>query len=422
MEVVRVGLLGLGTVGTGVVKTIRMQEQRLSDRIGRKVEIVKILVKNLQKERSLSIAAELLTTSFEDLLNADVHVIVEAMGGVEPTGSYLEQAIRKGCHVVTANKELLARKGRHLIRLANEHVVHFYYEASVGGGIPVLSVLRQFLRTNEITSAQGIINGTTNYILTQMEEFGRSYEDVLQEAQQLGYAELDPTADVEGFDALHKLYILSQLVFGQAPELGLIPRTGISRLSLEELKLAKQLGYRFKLLASAEKEEEDIRLSVSPSLLPLDHPLAGIKDSFNAVQISGNIVGDLMFTGRGAGELPTASAVVEDLAFLLTYPFVPHSEWNENKNLANPKAQEWVLLTAKHDHLPKLLVDLEEYEVEILCVESYQDWFGCIVQGITSEQAKQLQVNRYPIAALVPEQEKSLVENKLACFSTLIQQ
>ncbi len=412
MEVVRVGLLGLGTVGTGVVKTLRMQEQRLTERIGQKVEIVKILVKNLEKERGVSIDADLLTTSFDDLLKADVHVIVEAIGGVEPTCSYLEKAIQKGCHVVTANKELLARKGCSLIRLANERGVHFYYEASVGGGIPVLSVLRQFLRTNEITRIQGIINGTTNYILTQMEEFERNYEDVLREAQQLGYAELDPTADVEGFDALHKLYILSQLVFGQAPQLEKISRTGISHLSLDELKLAKQLGYRFKLLAHAEKEKGEIRLSVCPSLLPLAHPLAGIKDSFNAVQISGNIVGDLMFTGRGAGELPTASAVVEDLAFLLTHPFSPQADWTESADIAEPKAQEWVLLTVKHDHSLQLVSELEKLQVKVLHMDSYQGWCGCIVQGITMKQANDLQVKRYPIAVPILDHVKSLVEIK----------
>lgn len=410
MAVVRVGLLGLGTVGTGVVRTLQMQEQRLTERIGKKVEIVKILVKNPQKERSISIPSELLTTSFEDLLEANVQVMVEAIGGVEPTGSYIEQAIQKGCHVVTANKELLAKKGRDLIQLANERGVHFYYEASVGGGIPILNVLRKFLRTNDITRIQGIINGTTNYILTQMEEFGRSYEDVLQEAQQLGYAELDPTSDVEGFDALYKLYILSQLVFGQALQLSSIPRTGISQLSLEELKLAKQLGYRFKLLACAEKSEGDIQLSVCPSLLPLEHPLAGVKDSFNAVQLSGNIVGDLMFTGRGAGELPTASAVVEDLAFLLTHPFSPQGDWTESSHLSSPKTKEWVLLTAKHDRFPQLLSELEKLGAEVARVDSYQEWCGCIVQGITSEQAKHLQVKRYPIAVSIPEQVKSLAE------------
>lgn len=412
MEAVRIGLLGLGTVGIGVVKTLRLQEQRLTERIGKKVEIVKILVKNPQKERSISIASELFTTSFQDILEADVHVIVEAMGGVDPTGGYLEQAIKQGCHVVTANKELLAKKGRDFIQLANDHGVHFYYEASVGGGIPILSVLRQFLRTNEITSLQGIINGTTNYILTQMEEFGRSYEDVLQEAQQLGYAELDPTADVEGFDALYKLYILSQLVFAKAPRLDWIPRTGISELSLEELMLAKQLGYRFKLLAHAEKEEGDIRLSVCPSLLPLEHPLAVVKDSFNAVQLSGNIVGDLMFTGRGAGELPTASAVVEDLAFLLTHPFSPQADWSESANAADPKTEEWVLLTAKQDQTPQLLAELKKRGVEVWRVDSYQDWSGYIVQGISSEQAKEFQVRRYPIAAVLPDHAKSLLEIK----------
>lgn len=329
MSVVRVGLLGLGTVGCGVVKTIRSQEKKLTERLGKKVEIVKALVRDVSKSRSVEVDGGLLTTRFDDVLQSDPDILVEVMGGVEPTFDYLRQGIEKGCHVVTANKELLAKRGQELIRLANRHRVHLAYEASVAGGIPILGVLRQFLRTNQIVSVQGIVNGTTNYIVTQMEQHQRNYADVLKEAQQLGYAELDPTSDVEGFDPLYKLYILAQLVFGEAVPLHVAEREGISSLSISQILFAKELGYRIKLLAKAEKRENVLRLSVRPTLIPLDHPLAAIQNADNGVQVTGNIVGELMFAGKGAGELPTASAVVEDLAYLLTQPFAPQQNWRE---------------------------------------------------------------------------------------------
>ena len=328
MSTVRVGLLGLGTVGTGVVKTIGIQEAKLTKRLGKKVEIVKVLVQNRYKERSVNIHPDLLTTDFEDVLKANVDVIVEVMGGVEPTFDYLHKAIHDGCHVVTANKELLAKRGEELVQAANRQGVHFFYEASVAGGIPIISVLRNFLRTNDVTQIQGILNGTTNYILTEMEKRGCSYEEVLKEAQALGYAEADPTSDVEGYDSLYKLLILSQLVFGRAPQPVDVVREGISNIALEDLCLARELGYRFKLVAQAKDESGKLTISVRPTLLPLDHQLAQIQDAFNAVQITGNIVGDLLFTGRGAGEFPTASAVVEDLAYLLSQPFYAQSEWS----------------------------------------------------------------------------------------------
>ncbi|MCM3143237.1 homoserine dehydrogenase [Brevibacillus sp. MER 51] len=328
-EVVRVGLLGLGTVGGGVIKTIRSQQEKLATRLGKRIEIVKALVRDSEKERAVHVDPALLTTDFEDVLRSDVDIVVEVMGGVEPTYDYVRALIEKGCHVVTANKELLAKKGTELVDLANQHQVHLAYEASVAGGIPILSVLRQFLRTNDIQGVRGILNGTTNFILTKMEAEQLSYQEVLKQAQELGYAEADPRSDVEGFDAMYKLYILAQLVYGESLPLADVVRKGIADLSAGHIRIASELGYRIKLIAQAYQAEKGIRLSVEPTMLPLSHPLAQIHDAFNAVQLSGNIVGDLLFTGRGAGELPTASAVVEDLAYLLTQPFTPHPTWKE---------------------------------------------------------------------------------------------
>jgi len=328
--VVRVGLLGLGTVGGGVIKTIRSQQEKLSLRLGKRIEIVKALVRDSEKERAVQLEPSILTTNFDDVLQSDVDIVVEVMGGVEPTYDYVRALIEKGCHVVTANKELLAKRGTELVELANQHQVHLAYEASVAGGIPILSVLRQFLRTNDISGVRGILNGTTNFILTKMEAEQLSYQEVLKQAQELGYAEADPRSDVEGFDAMYKLYILAQLVYGESLPLADVVRKGISDLSAGHIRIASELGYRIKLIAQAYQTGEGIRLSVQPTMLPVSHPLAQIQDAFNAVQLSGNIVGDLLFTGRGAGELPTASAVVEDLAYLLTQPFTPHPVWKEN--------------------------------------------------------------------------------------------
>ncbi|WP_256973928.1 homoserine dehydrogenase [Brevibacillus brevis] len=308
---------------------MRSQQEKLASRLGKRIEIVKALVRDSEKERAVHVDPALLTTDFEDVLRSDVDIVVEVMGGVEPTYDYVRALIEKGCHVVTANKELLAKKGTELVDLANQHQVHLAYEASVAGGIPILSVLRQFLRTNDIQGVRGILNGTTNFILTKMEAEQLSYQEVLKQAQELGYAEADPRSDVEGFDAMYKLYILAQLVYGESLPLADVVRKGIGDLSAGHIRIASDLGYRIKLIAQAYQAEKGIRLSVEPTMLPLSHPLAQIHDAFNAVQLSGNIVGDLLFTGRGAGELPTASAVVEDLAYLLTQPFTPHPTWKE---------------------------------------------------------------------------------------------
>ncbi|QRG65688.1 homoserine dehydrogenase [Brevibacillus choshinensis] len=338
--VVKVGLLGLGTVGGGVIKTIRSQQEKLSSRLGKRIEIVKALVRDSEKERAVELDRSVLTTDFEEVLKSDVDIVVEVMGGVEPTYDYVRALIEKGCHVVTANKELLAKRGTELVDLANRHQVHLAYEASVAGGIPILSVLRQFLRTNDINGVRGILNGTTNFILTKMETEQLPYQEVLRQAQELGYAEADPRSDVEGFDAMYKLYILAQLVYGESLPLAEVKRRGIADLTSGQIRIASELGYRIKLIAQAQQAPEGIRLSVEPTMLPTNHPLAQIQDAFNAVQLSGNIVGDLLFTGRGAGELPTASAVVEDLAYLLTQPFTPHPEWKETEAATGSVTQQ----------------------------------------------------------------------------------
>lgn len=406
MEEVRVGLLGLGTVGTGVVKSIRLQAEKLSKRLGKKVKIVKILVKDVLKPRPVELNPGLLTTDFAEVLKEKPDVIIEVMGGLEPAFQYINHAMEKGCHIVTANKELLAKCGDQLIQTANQHQVHLFYEASVAGGIPVLSVLRHFLRTNDITEVKGILNGTTNYILTQMEQHGKSYDEVLKEAQQLGYAETDPTSDVEGFDALYKATILSQLVFGKAPTVDAASRKGISRITIEEIRLAKELGYRLKLIAHVKGEPNGVQVSVRPSLLPLSHPLAQIEDAFNAVQLTGNIVGDLMLTGKGAGEFPTASAVVEDLAYLLSQPFQEQSKWSivdEEKVHSDLKQTYFVYWDREKSSLTfyECLEQLEAADGKVLTQTGEENFrMGLVIEGDSRIEGLS-HVGVYPILGAV---------------------
>ncbi|WP_051541132.1 homoserine dehydrogenase [Caldalkalibacillus mannanilyticus] len=262
-------------------------------------------------------------------------------------------------------------------------------------------MIRQLLQTNDVEEISGILNGTTNYILTQMEENNAKYEDVLKEAQELGYAEADPTSDVDGYDAMYKLYILSQLVYGRAPELPSIRREGISGIGLTEIQVAKQLGYRFKLLASAKQEGEHLALSVQPTLVSLEHPLAQVNDVNNAVFLKGNIVGELLLSGKGAGEFPTASAVVEDLSFLLTQIYTPQKEWKVDQGVSpegvfHKSTEErtssehfFIYIETKEKDLSKLYVLLEEldqhqltlHQVQTMETEEKKLAIGLIVQG-----------------------------------------
>ncbi|MBA4492762.1 homoserine dehydrogenase [Paenactinomyces guangxiensis] len=322
MEQVNVALLGLGTVGTGVWKMLESNQDVIARRTGRFFNIQTILVKDLGKKREINRVGHLLTDQFADVLQKDVQIVIEVMGGIEPARTYMRQAIEKGCHIITANKELMAKHGVELEQLANEKGVQLLYEASVGGGIPVIGTLQHFLKANRIYKISGILNGTTNYILTQMNLYHRDFDDVLQEAQAKGYAEADPTSDVEGYDAAYKLAILSRLVFGAHIPVSEISRKGITDVTAAELKMAGSLGYTVKLLAQAEQYGENgpISCSVNPALLPLSHPLASVNDVYNAIYVEGDQIQDLTLVGQGAGEKPTASAVVEDLCNLHRLP------------------------------------------------------------------------------------------------------
>ena len=313
-QLVNVGLLGLGTVGSGVVRMIHSHQEQLQHQVGCPVEVKKILVKHVDKERDVDVDRSLLTDQVEEIIeHPEIDVVIEVMGGIEETKQYLLTALRNGKHVVTANKDLMALHGGELLSVATEHGCDLFYEASVGGGIPIIRSLVEGLASDKITKMMGIVNGTTNYILTKMNQERASFEEVLKEAQSLGFAEADPTSDVEGLDAARKMVILATLGFSMNIHLDDVYVEGISRVGIEDIEYANQLGYTVKLIGIAQRDNGRVEVSVQPTLLPNEHPLAAVNDEYNAVYVYGEAVGETMFYGPGAGQLPTATAVVSDL-------------------------------------------------------------------------------------------------------------
>jgi len=314
MQTVRVGLLGLGQVGLGCYSILTNKAKDLEAQCGVRFEIKKIAVKHLAKKRNVEIPRKLLTTdAWSVVRDPDVDVVVELIGGVKEARLYVKEALRRGKHVVTANKALLAEYGDEIFELACQRKCWIQFEASVGGGIPVIKALREGLVANRIDSIYSIINGTSNYILTRMSENHMDFKEALGEAQAKGYAEADPRLDIEGIDAAHKLAILVRFAFGGRVEFDKIDCEGISRIRSEDIAFAEEFGYRIKLLAIAKRGENGIEARVQPTLLPKEHILASVHGSFNAVLLHGDEVGDVLLYGRGAGSHPTASAVVSDL-------------------------------------------------------------------------------------------------------------
>ncbi|UNK19857.1 homoserine dehydrogenase [Paenibacillus sp. N3/727] len=318
MKPVKVGLLGLGTVGTGVVRIVEGHQEDLSSQVGSPIIIEKIAVKNTEKDRSVTVDSSKLTDDPWDVIrDPEIDVIVEVMGGIEQTKSYILEALDRGKHIVTANKDLMALHGAEIMAKAQEKQCDVFYEASVAGGIPIIRTLIEGFSSDRIMKIMGIVNGTTNFILTKMSQEGASYEDVLAEAQQLGYAEADPTSDVEGLDAARKMAILGTLGFRTNIELKDVSVKGISQVSKEDILYAKRLGYEMKLLGIADREDEQVSISVQPTMVRTSHPIAAVNGVYNAVYVYGEAVGETMFYGPGAGEMPTATSVVADLVAVI---------------------------------------------------------------------------------------------------------
>jgi len=322
MTEIRVGLLGLGTIGIGAARILIEQKELIARRLGKKVRLVAAADRSLDRDFGLDLSGVRLTDDANDIVTADdVDLVIELIGGYEPARTFVATALEHGKHVVTANKALIAKHGEELFPIADEKGLQIGFEAAVGGGIPCMKALREGLAANAILSIYGILNGTCNFILTKMENEGADYADVLKEAQALGYAEADPTFDVEGVDTAHKLSILAAMAFGSKIKFDEVFTEGISKITAADIEAALELGYRIKLLGIAKPHGESdnsggcdkVEMRVHPTLVPLDSQLAQVSDSYNAVLISGDFVEHTMYFGRGAGERPTASAVIADV-------------------------------------------------------------------------------------------------------------
>ena len=308
---VNIAVLGYGTVGSGVVEVINTNHEIINKRAGEEINIKYVLdLRDFPGDP----VQQILTHDFNDILNDDeVKVVVEVMGGINPAYTFVKQCLAAGKSVATSNKELVASHGPELLAIAKENNVNFLFEASVGGGIPIIRPLNTSITADEVTEITGILNGTTNYILTKMDQEGASYDEVLKQAQDLGYAERNPEADVEGGDACRKIAILTSIVYGKHLDYTKIHTEGITKISTEDFKYADALGVSIKLVGTTKKEGDTLYSFVAPMMLDENHPLSGIHDVFNGIFVHGNVVDDIMFYGRGAGKLPTASAVVSDV-------------------------------------------------------------------------------------------------------------
>ena len=315
MKTINIALLGFGTVGSGVAETIKRNSQMMAEQLGCQLKITYVLVRHPDKYKNVPLLEGVhLTSSFEEIMaDPDIGIVVEVMGGIHPAKEYIFEALNHKMSVVSANKDVVALFGPEIMHTAMENHVNFSCEASVGGGIPILRPLHDSLAANEIESIVGIVNGTTNFILSSMDEEGVSYSDALRVAQKKGFAEADPTNDVCGYDAARKLAILASIGFRANVTFDDVLVEGIEKISQKDVQYASEMGYAIKLLAVGTRQDNGIALNVYPAFVPRTHPLASVKGSYNAVYVTGNIVDDVMFYGRGAGSLPTASAVMADV-------------------------------------------------------------------------------------------------------------
>lgn len=316
MKKVGVALLGLGTVGGGTYRILVNNKSRIEEEYGISLEIIKIMERDKKKAEKLGVPLSVLTTDINDIIsNPEINVVAEFFGGIEPAKTFLIQSLEAGKSIVTANKELFSKNWSELEKAAVKGNAGLYFEATCAGGVPVIRTLNDAMQANTITAIKGIINGTTNYILTKMSDEGADYGDVLKTAQKLGYAEANPEADVEGYDASYKLSILSTLAYKTAVPVNAVYREGITKITNADIEFGKEFGLTIKLLGISKKTDKGIEARVHPVFIPKTHPLSSVKGSFNAVYISGDAVDDIMLYGRGAGDLPTGSAIVSDIVY-----------------------------------------------------------------------------------------------------------
>ncbi len=372
----KIALLGYGTVGSGVVEVINSNKESIEKRAGKEIDIKYVLdLRQFPGEPINDLIVHDFNTIVED---EEIEIVAEAMGGVEPAYSFAKASLLRGKSYVTSNKELVALHGAELLEIAKSKNVNFLFEASVGGGIPIIRPLNQSLTADEIYEITGILNGTTNFILTKMKNEGRDFESVLKEAQELGYAEKNPAADVEGYDACRKIAILASLALGQHVNFEDIPTEGITKITSEDMLYADKMGYTIKLLGTCQKQDNSIFARVSPMMIPVEHPLAMVNDVFNGIFVKGNVIGDVMFYGRGAGKLPTASAVVADIV---------DAAKHEGTNIVTLWDKEKIALKEKSEVKVRYFIRMDNKENKAMQV--VKDGFGNIeeVDSIDGEYA-----------------------------------
>ncbi|MCO6263209.1 homoserine dehydrogenase [Staphylococcus epidermidis] len=422
MKELNIALLGLGTVGSGVVKIIEENRQQIKDTINKDIVIKHILVRDKSKKRPLNISQYHLTEDINDILNDNsIDIVVEVMGGVEPTVDWLRTALKNKKHVITANKDLLAIHLKLLEDLAEENGVALKFEASVAGGIPIVNAINNGLNANNISKFMGIFNGTSNFILSKMTHEQTTFKDALEEAQRLGFAEADPTDDVEGVDAARKVVITSYLSFNQVIKLNDVKSIGISDITLADINAASALNYKIKLIGKGTYENGYVNASVEPTLIHKNHQLAAVENEYNAIYVIGDAVGDTMFYGKGAGSLATGSAVVSDLlnvalffeSNLHTLP--PHFELKteETKEMmdgAEPvviqeKSNYYIVISNNNKSLEKVEYDIKKklpFHKSLQLVERDQDTYAIIVTGIETSPEKVLNQSGFNIKKVYP--------------------
>lgn len=422
MKELNIALLGLGTVGSGVVKIIEENRQQIKDTINKDIVIKHILVRDKSKKRPLNISQYHLTEDINDILNDNsIDIVVEVMGGIEPTVDWLRTALKNKKHVITANKDLLAIHLKLLEDLAEENGVALKFEASVAGGIPIVNAINNGLNANNISKFMGIFNGTSNFILSKMTHEQTTFKDALEEAQRLGFAEADPTDDVEGVDAARKVVITSYLSFNQVIKLNDVKLVGISDITLADINAANSLNYKIKLIGKGTYENGYVNASVEPTLIHKNHQLAAVENEYNAIYVIGDAVGDTMFYGKGAGSLATGSAVVSDLlnvalffeSNLHTLP--PHFELKteETKEMmdgAEPvviqeKSNYYIVISNNNKSLEKVEYDIKKklpFHKSLQLVERDQDTYAIIVTGIETSPEKVLNQSGFNIKKVYP--------------------
>lgn len=371
----KIAVLGYGTVGSGVVEVLDTNKESIKKRAGKEIEVKSVL--DLRDFPGDPIQ-EKIVHNIDDIINdPEIEVVVEVMGGIEPAFTFVKRALEAGKSVCTSNKALVAEHGPELLEMAKQRSLNFMFEASVGGGIPIIRPLNQSLTADEITKITGILNGTTNYILTKMGREGSSYEDTLKEAQELGYAERNPEADVEGYDACRKIAILTSLAYGSTVKFEEIRTEGISRITAADFKYAEKLGFVVKLLATSCKKDDKVYAVTAPFMINSSHPLYNVNDVLNGIYIHGNVIGNVMFFGAGAGKLPTASAVVADIVDCVKH---------KGKNVMTVWSAKKLELGDADDEIRRFFVRVKGEPSDLAAVESA---FGKVepvtVEGINGE-------------------------------------